>query len=137
MTASRGLQNNNPGNIVKGAKWLGLAESQPDKRFCTFTEMKYGCRALLKLVRTYYLKYHLNTVAKIINRWAPPNENDTQAYISFVAKSLGVGNTQAIDLINDPDKLIALSKAISVRENGNEAKTVISDAIWQEAYKLI
>lgn len=52
MTA-RGIRNNNPGNLRHGEDWLGLAPVQDDQNFCTFTEMHFGVRALLKTLRTY------------------------------------------------------------------------------------
>ena len=41
------------------------------------------------LGRTYYEKYHLDTIRKIISRWAPECENNTRAYILYVAKQVG------------------------------------------------
>ncbi len=39
MTASRGIRNNNPGNIRRGDDWLGLVQADKctDKDFCQFT----------------------------------------------------------------------------------------------------
>lgn len=87
MTA-RGIRNNNPGNLRHGEDWLGLAPVQDDQNFCTFTEMHFGVRALLKTLRTYVEKRGCDTVSKIITRWAPENENDTASYVLHVAKAI-------------------------------------------------
>lgn len=92
----RGIRNNNPGNIRHGANWHGL---NPDGRkidpaFCVFTTSVAGIRALAKVLINYKRIHGLNTVRQIISRYAPPNENQTTAYIQSVAKQLGVFRTQ-------------------------------------------
>lgn len=135
MTMVRGIRNNNPGNIDRNTtKWLGMADKQTDARFIVFKEMKYGCRAILKLLSTYYNKYNLYTVKDIISRWAPSTENDTSAYYKKVAKDLGVDPKEK--LIFTKDIYIALGKAITFYECGSEANS-ISDYTWEEAYKLL
>lgn len=132
---SRGIRNNNPGNIDRNnTQWLGMAPEQTDDRFIVFSEMKYGCRALLKLLSNYINKFKCDTVEKIISRYAPSNENCTSAYIQFVMNKLGVlGNTK---LKADKATLIKLSKAIADYENGKDARVITEDD-WEEAYKLL
>lgn len=112
---TRGLRNNNPGNIEKGQPWYGLAAEQPDSRFATFTKPEYGIRALGKLLLNYERLYNINTVAGIINRWAPGHENPTDAYVQFVASAAGVQPTARISV---REKLPALVRAIIQFENG-------------------
>ena len=82
---SRGIRNNNPANIRHScSKWLGLSKVQVDKEFCTFDSMEFGVRALLVLLRTYYNKHHCNTIRKVISRFAPSSENNTEKYIKYV-----------------------------------------------------
>lgn len=120
---SRGLRNNNPGNIRHSkSKWQGMADVQNDKDFITFTEPKFGIRAIAVVLTNYGEKYGLDSVQEIINRWAPPNENDTRAYIKAVADKLGVGINDTIDL-TDPDTMAVLVKAIIQHENGSQPYT--------------
>lgn len=94
MKTIRGIRNNNPANIRRGSAWKGLvpflvdASGQKiyDKSFCQFETMLYGVRALICLLRTYHYKYHLNSVSKVIHRFAPATENNTWSYIVFVVK---------------------------------------------------
>ena len=79
---TRGFRNNNPGNIRHGSKWRGLAPNQNDTAFCTFINVEHGIRAIFKILNTYEKKHNLVTVEDIINRYAPPVENDTGAYIN-------------------------------------------------------
>jgi hypothetical protein len=118
MTA-RGLRNNNPGNIRKGLDWQGLAPTQPDLEFCTFSEPVYGIRAIAKIVLTYATKHKLVTVRGIINRWAPPVENDTAAYVQHVADRLGVDPDSPIR-VTDPAVMKVLVAAIIKHENGTQ-----------------
>jgi hypothetical protein len=64
-----------------------------------------------------YGRKGLDTVEGVINRWAPPTENDTGSYAKTVASHLGVRPTDKIDL-NDPDTLAKLSSAMAGVENG-------------------
>lgn len=114
---TRGLRNNNPGNIRHGEQWQGLAASQSDTDFCTFSSAEYGIRAMGKILLNYDRKYGLRTVSKIIDRWAPPNENNTYAYIAHVAQVLNVDPDEAIDLTNH-ETLKLLIGAIIKHENG-------------------
>lgn len=130
----RGLRNNNPGNIDKGEPWQGLSQDQPDRRFCTFSSLAYGCRALIKLLQTYHNKRGLNTVQEIINRWAPSFENDTSAYVTAVAKDLGVEPNTPLDFTKET--YINLGKAIARHENGKIADSYISEETWLYAARL-
>lgn len=118
---SRGIRNNNPGNIRWGDEWKGLVpETQrTDKSFCQFKAPEFGIRAMIIILRNYQSKYGLKSITGIIKRWAPPNENDTQAYISSVAQATGTDADKPIDL-TDSRKLFPLLQAIIKHENGNQ-----------------
>ena len=98
--ATRGWRNRNPGNIehVAANKWQGLAEPPSDGRFCRFTGHEYGLRALAVLLVSYQDRHGLRTVRSIVGRWAPPAENDTAAYVAAVARRMGVGPDDPLDL---------------------------------------
>jgi hypothetical protein len=114
---SRGVRNNNPGNLEKnGTKWRGLALEQKDSRFYQFVSPEYGIRALARTLITYYDKHGLATVRDIVERWAPPHENDTSAYVKHVARVAGVGSDQPINVRN---YLVPLTEAIIIHENGS------------------
>lgn len=113
----RGLRNNNPGNIRRGEHWLGMKSKQTDPLFCQFNNIIYGYRAMAKLLLNYQLKYGLNTIESIINRWAPPTENNSRAYINAVAQYMAVKPKDIVCLTNQ-DTLINLMAAIAIHENG-------------------
>jgi hypothetical protein len=116
---SRGLRNQNPGNLrISKTKWQGQvpADKQTDASFVQFVSPQYGIRAIAKTLLTYQSEYKLNTVTGLIKRWAPPNENDTTAYISLVSRTLGVQPDDVID-VDDAATMTALVKAIMEKEN--------------------
>lgn len=112
---TRGYRNNNPGNIEAGIGFQG--ETGSDGRFAKFNTPEMGYRALGKNLLTYKNKHGLDTIRGIISRWAPPNENDTEAYISYVSKQMGISPDQKLDM-KDQGILSGLIKNISVQENG-------------------
>lgn len=114
--ATRGIRNNNPGNIrVSKDQWEGMTGD--DGAFVTFDSPESGVRALGKNLLSYGRQGY-DSIEKIINRWAPPNENDTQAYIDSVVAATGIPATQSLDL-SDPDTLSSLAQAISFHETGS------------------
>ena len=119
MNLPRGIRNNNPGNIRQGSNWQGLNPNSRniDPAFCVFTSSVYGIRALAKVLINYKKIHGLNTVRQIISRYAPPNENQTTAYIQSVAKQLGVVPDTIID-IEERGVLTVFIKAIIRMENG-------------------
>ncbi len=121
MTTPRGLRNNNPGNIRNSStEWQGEIVPSKDKSFKQFKTMAYGYRALIKLLQNYRKLYHLKTIAELINRWAPSNENNTSAYIIRVCKEMQVPSTYVPD-INDKATMCGFAAAISLVENGTPA----------------
>lgn len=114
----RGIRNNNPGNIeYNGTQWQGLDNPPSDGRYCRFTDPVFGIRALARVLGNYQRLYGINTVRGIINRWAPPVENDTASYINHVARVLGVGPD---DVINVHDHMTQLVQVITLHENGQQ-----------------
>jgi hypothetical protein len=102
--APAGVRNNNPGAMMPGGK---LAQ---------YPDMQTGLQALDVNLASYG-KQGVNTISGVISKWAPPNENDTQAYIKDVSQRLGIPANQKIDLSN-PLQRQALSTAIALHENG-------------------
>ena len=114
---SRGLSNNNPGNIVlDGRQWLGEVLPSKDKRFKQFRSRAYGYRPIFVNL-TNYIYNGYNTIEKIITRWAPAFENNTASYIAHVAAMAGIPKDRVIST-SDHVALIEITKAISKIENG-------------------
>lgn len=86
----RGLRNNNPFNIKKSEQpWQGkitylLPLSDIDPTFEQFTTLELGVRAGLKLLYRYVYVYKLDTVYKVLERFAPRCENALDAYCDYV-----------------------------------------------------
>ena len=119
----RGIRNNNPGNLRRnGDPWQGLAERQGDVEFFTFKSAIYGIRALARTLIAYQDKHGLRTIRQIISRWAPPNENNTNAYIRAVAADTGQDADQILDM-HRFDHLLPLTKAMV---EANRARFTIS-----------
>ncbi|MGU5412822.1 hypothetical protein ACV1MK_06645 [Klebsiella michiganensis] len=115
----RGVRNNNPGNLEASSSnpWVGQTGS--DGRFAKFETPEHGIRALGRNLISYQ-RQGIDTVGEIINRWAPPSDNnDTAAYIKVVCAQLGVTANQPLDASN-PDTLQALCAAIIKHENGTQ-----------------
>jgi len=139
---TRGQRNNNPLNIRHSKdKWQGAATTQTDKSFVQFESMAYGYRAAWKILDTYCLTFRrerkVYNVRNIIARWAPPSENDTEAYIRTVVKLSGLGGNENIPRPNRYrnferlEKTARLIAAMTSVECGIRWHEVDWDAIWQ------
>lgn len=94
---------NNPGNVGNYGDQVRVYPSMLDG-------LK-GMRA--NLLSPTYAKNP--TVAAIISRWSPSNENDTSALIKDTAAMMGVDPNQPLNL-NDPQTMKNLMRAITVNE---------------------
>lgn len=124
-TQTRGVRNNNPGNIdrMPQNKWQGRmprermnSAQREEKRFEVFSSPAWGIRAMAVLLINYFDRHGCNTVEKVINRWAPPKENNTSAYVNAVAAALGVKPGEFINL-HEFRRLHPLVVAIIAHEN--------------------
>lgn len=116
-----GLRNNNPGNIKTGQGWKGVVGN--DGTFDIFSDDTWGLRALA-MDLTAKMNRGLNTIASIISAYAPPGDNDTPSYISAVSRDTGIDPNE---LVQSPNDLPALMRAIVSHENGDQG-SLISDA---------
>lgn len=132
----RGVRNNNPGNIELGDPWQGMRTKQTDGRFAQFETPAYGIRALARTLITYQDKHGIRTVSAAINRWAPPVENDTRAYVKAVQRAVGG------EMVNmhDYQYLRPMVEAIIRHENGkgplNTPNTWYDSATIDEGMRL-
>ena len=135
--AQGAIFNNNPGNIRSSAtQWNGEI-TKPGEAFERFESMPYGVRASAKILRTYGKKYGIKTIKQIIDRYAPPEDNNpnNENYARHVSNGSGFGVDEEIDL-NDPAVLIKLMRPIFEFENGRKEAAKISDADIAKGVKM-
>lgn len=112
---TRGLRNNNPGNIrISGAAWVGKVSPNTDGEFEQFNEAENGIRALAKVLQSYAAR-GVKTIDSIIKTYAPSGENNTEAYIRSVENQTGMSRYTVLQY---PRDLYALVPAIIRHENG-------------------
>ena len=121
----RGLRNNNPGSLKYfGDPWVGLDFPPQDKDgFCRYAEMKFGIRALARTLETITDKRQapdgspIDTVSELVHYYAPACENNTEAYVAFILKRVGLVPGQKFDL-HQYTQMRAFSCAIMFYECG-------------------
>lgn len=113
----RAVRNCNPGNLESGFEWLGLSKIRVDPPYCVFITPVHGFRALAIDLYTKWSRDDLETIEQIIAKYAPSNENDTEAYVRNVSDMVGVARNVPLDLKNQP-QLSSLCRAIAVHEAG-------------------
>lgn len=118
---SRGIDNRNPGNIRRSrVRYRGEVHPSRDPDFKQFESMEWGYRAMFVLLDTYRRRYGLDTLRRMISRYAPPEENHTALYIEAVCQRTGIGADEAID-IRDRRTMVPVVPAMSQIETGMRA----------------
>lgn len=109
-----GNQPTNPGNIRNG----------PGGAITNYGSPAEGLQALGRQLNLYATGKSrntggrsLDTIQDIISTYAPPNENNTSAYIADVSQRMGVKPTDRLNL-SDPDTLASLMRGITIHEQG-------------------
>lgn len=111
----RNVRLNNPGNVDRTSiVWQGMSAIQADPRFITFIAPQWGFRCMARILKGDYREGAV-TVHELIDRWAPPIENDTSAYVTDVANRIHCGIDETLTL---PADLLPLLKAIATHEGG-------------------
>lgn len=117
---SRGYRNFNPGNIRQSdVAYTGEVEPSKDPAFKQFRTMSLGYRAMFVLLHTYSVKYHLKTLREMIERYAPPTENNTTEYVNFVSSRTKVADISTVDTMNER-QMIPIVVAMARVENGSD-----------------
>ena len=132
MATPLGQRNNNPLNIrhVPGQQWKGSLPLREGRggSFVRFESIEFGLRAAFCILRTYRDKYKAVCIQDIIARWAPPSENNTEAYIATVCKLTGFGGNERLT----EDKWPALVAAMARIESG----TILSSELIAKGFEL-
>lgn len=128
----RGIRNNNPGNVERGNdRWLGMsADQSSDSRFLVFDTPEAGIRCLMRLLINYQERHGTKTMREAINRWAPPVENNSSAYVQHVSRLTGFDPDEPLDFL-DREINVALTEAIVRHENGEP--TIYGRKEWYPA----
>lgn len=117
LTKTIGIRNNNPLNIRFNSEnnWNGQT-GQDRYGFCVFDTPENGIRAGAKTLDSY-ARIGVNTIEKIISKWAPSSENNVPAYVAAVEKDTGIDRKAVINKSRDYLRLIA---AMIKHENGSQ-----------------
>lgn len=109
-----GVRGNNPGNI-RDASGTGFASYATPAAGLAQLGHQLNLYATGKSRNTGGRS--LDTLQDIISTYAPPNENNTSAYIADVSQRMGVKPTDRLNL-SDPDTLASLMRGITIHEQG-------------------
>lgn len=127
-----GVRNHNPGNLryIANDPWDGQVGN--DSGYGIYDTDARGLRAMAKQIAKHVRRGGKDTVRKLIETYAPPHENPTEAYIRNVAGALGlplIGNPPDTPTFTlDRVTLFQLMRAMIVQEQGKAWAVYYSDA---------
>jgi len=88
--------------------------------FQKFATRAEGVQAMSKQLEIYGSRDKIDSIRSAISKWAPPNENDTEAYIKFVSARTGIGADEKIDL-TDPAVRTIIMGPMMIMEKGKKS----------------
>lgn len=133
-----GLRNNNPGNLrplSNGQKWLGEIEPDSVHGFSRFANVSWGLRAMITDLLGDIVKDGNSTIRKLITSYAPPSENDTQAYINRIVEFTGWNQDAKIPVTRAGIEL--LTHAMLRVELGNVEAERLNQGDYNEAFNTL
>lgn len=117
----------NPLNVrhVSGQTWYG--ETGMKNGFCVFSMRECGIRAACVIIARSYPRRGITSVQDIISTWAPPKENPTDAYISYVCARTGFKPNWEIASVEDVARLVSAMAFFESRASigADEVKVVM------------
>jgi SPP1 gp7 family putative phage head morphogenesis protein len=115
----RNWRNRNPGNVIYNKiPWNGLIGH--DSNFCIFSDAEYGKRATRKIIANR--RSEGKNLVEAIMSYAPPHENNTEAYILFLEKISGVQRNLNLQLATD-EQVEKIVQGIFIHE-GTQVGTI-------------
>lgn len=122
---SRAWRNNNPGNLIAGDFANKHGAIGRAGRMAVFPDRATGELALRALLSGP--AYSNLSISDAIAKYAPPHENNTQAYQVFVTQQVGV---PAGTLVGDltPEQMEAMIRTIE-RQEGWQPGTILETAV--------
>lgn len=123
----RGIRNNNPGNLRwienPSQRWRGMVDQDVDG-YAIFDTIENGVRAIGGELRASIRRSQ--TLQQAIYEWAPPTENNTDAYVASVSEQTGLPPSWR--LVND--NVPSMAAAIIYQENGVQPYDAADIAAW-------
>lgn len=136
LTPTSGGAFNNPGNIRYSSDvFVGEMESS-SASFKSFTDEKYGYRAIMKILRSYYLAGYL-TLADMMSRYSPVGDGDNNPSVkaAFISQVTGIDQNIDLGTIVFNEQVMLLAGAIAQSEQA-AGFYINTDAI-NDGYNLL
>lgn len=133
---TRAWRNHNPGNIEFGKFAQKHGAIGTDGRFAVFPSYQSGRNAKTALL-FQSSSYKDLSISQALNRYAPPNENDTNAYVGAVAGAIGVDASTALSslsanqrktMLNAMEKVEGFSQGTETRLSGQMQSVPSADS---------
>ena len=135
LLRTRGMRNNNPGNLRAGQGQIGTDSSG----YAVFPTREAGYNAAARQLKGY-ANAGLDNIASIVTKWAPHSENDTYSYINSVVQNMNdkgfdVDALTQLDLSNSK-VLKALLDSMINHEVGAGAENYFKDSTYEKIVQM-
>ena len=130
---SRGIEFNNPFDlefVPQTVPWIG--QTGRDGDLLIFDTIENGLRAGFKDIKNAVVRDGFNTLNKFAAHYAPPDENDTAAYVRGLASTTGSGPDDVL-ILDEPEELINLAHAVLIQEQGADYAVTLTEEQLERA----
>ncbi len=120
-------RNNNPGNCHSGSTSAKFNEIGKNGSFAIFPSYSDGYDCMEYVVFNNYGSY---TIAGMVEKYAPPEENDTEAYIRMIVNETGLGRNTVLNSLNSSNRKKLLE--VMIKMEGTKKGRVVYTNILPE-----
>lgn len=126
ITGEAAVRNNNPGNITSNNWDNSVGDNKPNKKYSygVYATPEDGAKAKASLLGGKV--YGPLSITDAITKYAPPDDNPTQAYIDKITKDLGLPSSTKISDLNKNQFDTMLSSISSFESPGKAANVTDS-----------
>lgn len=123
----RNWRNNNPGNCKVGNTSKKFNQIGEDGEFAIFPSYSQGYNCMEYVV---FSTYGDKTIEKMMYKYAPPEENDTEGYIKMIVNATGLGRDTVLNTLNSTNRKKLLE--VMIRKEGTKKGRVVHTNILPE-----
>ncbi len=118
-------RNNNPGNCISGTTSKKFNEIGVNGRFAIFASVVDGRNCMEYVIFNTYGTY---SIADMMYKYAPPSENDTEAYISMIVNETGLGRNTILNTLSSSNRQALLN--VMIRKEGTQKGRVVQTDVY-------
>lgn len=124
---SMAWRNNNPGNCYSGNSSARFNEIGQNGSFAIFPTYSDGYNCMEYVI---FNNYGSLSIADMMYNYAPPHENDTEAYIRMIVNETGLSRDTILNTLSSSNRTKLLG--VIMKKEGQQKGRIVTTNIWPD-----